>query len=210
MSDFRKYAERMDVLAKETREAAQKVEDAYKRAEDARRQYPNDPVKKARAEADYQEALQAKNNWKMNKPFEIEQKIKAIRAELETALDNHFAADPAALDAPTLELLKSGILTSAEYSRLLDKAIEDDNSTMARLIASYAEKAAADIAERYGTSDVKARELRAVAYQAQRMGGTVYLNNFAVLTEALTRSVRNPGLWPQWEELTGEVIARGF
>ena len=47
----------------------------------------------------------------------------------------------------TLELLRSGIMSADEYSRLIDAAASNGNHTMVRLIA----KNAADMAER-GTS----------------------------------------------------------
>ena len=210
MSEFRKYATRVHALALETREAAQKIEEAYNRAVDARRSAGNDPVKIARAEADYQEALSAKNRWKMNKPYEIERELAGIRAELAEAVGDAFAADPAALDGATLELLKSGIMAPGEYQRLLNKAIDGGNPTMVRMIASYAEREADSTAERYGMGDDRARALRAISYQGKKFDGTVYLQNFDVLTETFNRSMRNTALFDKWEDLTGEVIEHGF
>lgn len=216
MSDFRKYAVRVNDLAMETREAARKIEKEYQRAEAARVQYPQRggmvtadyAVKSARAEADYQEAKEARRAWRNNKPAEIALKLADIRAELKAAIDDAFAADPAALDAPTLELLKSGILKPEEYQRLMNG--NAGNPTMMRLIGRYADRDAAAVAEKNGIHDPAAMELRAVSYQAKNVGGDVYLQNFDVLSDVLTRSVRSGAMWDQWEALTGEIIEQGF
>lgn len=206
MSEFRKYASRVHSLALETREAAKKIEETYNRAADAKRQAGNDPVKIARAEADYQEALRAKNRWRMEKPYEIERQLSNIRGELAEAVKNAFAADPTALDPATMELLKSGILSSDEYQSLMNKALEAGNVTMARLVASYAEREAAAFAEKYGVSDPRATTLRAVSYQGKRLDGSDYFNAYDVLANTLMRCVSNDAMWEHWEPLTSEII----
>lgn len=207
---YREFAERMETLGKETGKAAQKIEADFASADQARTRYPNDPVKRARAEADYQEALHARRRWKMDKPFEIEREINAIRAELAAKIADDYAADPAALDAPTLELLKSGILTADEYQRLMNKAADAGNATMMRVIGSYAEREAANMAEKYGMGDLHTKQMRAVSYQGKNVGGGVYLENFDVLAEVINRIVRNPALFDSWDALTREVIEKGF
>ena len=65
-------------------------------------------------------------------------------------------------------------------------------------------------AEKFGVSDSVAKEYRRINLDAQRVGGTVFLQNFNVLSDALKRCMRNPALRPQWEALTGEIIEKGF
>ena len=97
-------------------------------------------------------------------------------------MGSHYTANPAALDMATLELLKSGILTAAEYSRIMDKAIQDDNHTMARMIGQHA-KAAAENA----TSNDDAMALRAVAYKSNGMNGGNLVEAFDFVTSLYDR-----------------------
>ena len=217
MSEFKKYAERVDALAKETREKLKQADNELARAEDARSRTPmkngTTPeyrAKAAQAEAWYQAAVAKRNDLRAVLSDNVETQIKSIRREMEQAIDDAFAADPAAIDAQTMTLLESGILRPAEYGRLLDKAIVENNPTMARLIGAAAEKHAAKIAERYGNSDRVVREYRRVEFDSRRFGGAVYLENINVLSETLNRCMRNPALWSRWEELTEEIIEKGF
>ena len=77
-------------------------------------------------------------------PDQTRAEVAKIRSALEKAVTDFYAADPKAIDANTMELLKSGILKPAEYARLFDAADNGDNATMCRLIAQAAENAAAN------------------------------------------------------------------
>lgn len=217
MSNFRKYAERVDALAKETRETLHKANDELARAEDARKRTPSNggttpeyKAKAARAEAWYQEANAKLNYVKAALRARVDQQIKIIRGELEHEVDDAFSANPEAVDPATMTLLESGILRPAEYGRLLDKAIAESNPTMGRLIGAAAEKHAAKIAERYGDNDMVVREYRRVGYDSRRFSGAVYLENFGVLSDMINRCMDNPAMWSHWERLTSEVIENGF
>lgn len=215
MSKFNSYAQKVDQIAKAAFEEYRKAEADYKKAQEEFSKYPailtgsvgaEYYAKKARAEANF---LQAKEDKKAaERVFESHKKeIAAIRKELAAELDDHYAADPAALDNNTLELLKSGILSSSEYSRLLNAAQETNNHTMARVIAKYAGDAADQISNKYGDRDQRARELRAVSYEARSSSdGSKYLEAFDNMADIYNRCVKNPGMIEHWGEFTAETV----
>ena len=215
MSKFNSYAQKVDRIAKAAFEEYRKAEANYQKAQKAFSEYPavlNGNVgaaymaKKARAEADY---LQAKEDMKAAKAAFASHKaeIAAIRKELEADLNDHYAADPAALDNNTLELLKSGILSTSEYSRLLNAAQEANNHTMARVIAKYAGDAADQISNKYGDRDQRARELRAVSYEARSSSdGSDYLEALDSMADVYNRCVNNSAMIDHWDEFTAETV----
>lgn len=99
----------------------------------------------------------------------------------------------------------SGMLSADEYARLLQSAT---NTTMQRVIRHYAAQAAVDLAKKYGDSDQRAREMRAVSFEyGDEIGNK--LAQFDVLSDVFRRATNNPGMIDHWEELTGE-ITEGF
>lgn len=99
--------------------------------------------------------------------------------------------------------MKSGILNASEYSRLMDKAINDGNHTMARMIAQHAKTAADSTDDREN-----AAAFRAVAYKGNGMNGNNYIEAFDFVTSLYDRCSRNPALYSKWDELAGEVIEK--
>lgn len=213
MSKFNSYARKVDEIAKAAFEEYRKAEKAYKKAEENARQYPQRggmvdaqyAAKSARAQADF---LEAKEAFKAAKQAlqSHSSEIAALRKELVAELDDHYAADPAALDGNTLELLKSGVLKSSEYAKLMSKAQSDGNYTMARMIAKYAGDAAAERSKHYGDGDQTARELRAISYTANQNNGNETLQAFDLMSEVYTRSANNPAMIDAWGELTGNAL----
>ena len=63
-------------------------------------------------------------------------KCKELRKGLEKAVQKDGLANPEAIDANALELLKSGVLTVEDYSAFSEKY--SGNSTMLKLVAKYA------------------------------------------------------------------------
>ena len=217
MSDFKQFAERVNEIALDARKQIMDADRELKQAEDYRMKYPRNGgttpeylAKAARAEADYRTAIAKRGDLRKVLSDSVERSLISIRQEMESAIEDTFAADPKQIDRDTMTLLESGILRPGEYQRFLDAAIVDKNWTMARLIGNAADKAAMSVAEKFGLTDRAAQELRAVANTAQRLGGTPYLQNMEVLSDVLTRCIKNPGLWPKWEELTAPVIEGGF
>ena len=217
MSDFKRFAERVNEIALDARKQIMDADRELHRAKEGCMKYPRNGgttpeylAKAARAEADFQTAVAKRDDLRKVLSDSVERSLTSIRLELESAIEDTFAADPKQIDRDTLTLLESGILRPGEYERFLDAAIERKNWTMARLIGGAADKAATSAAEKFGLTDRTTQELRAVANTARRLGGAPYMQNMTVLTDVLNRCMKNPGLWPKWEELTAPVIEGGF
>ena len=128
---------------------------------------------------------------------------KVFNVILEKAVTDFYAADPKAIDGNTMELLKSGILTPAEYARLFDAADNGDNATMCRLIAQAAENAAANAKD-----EDTARQLRYVANKGRGLDGRHYMQAFDSMADTLDRSLRRTYLIKSWDELTANILEK--
>ena len=208
MSKFNNYAKKLNEIANATFTEYREKSDAVKSAESRHNAYPRrnnaDPAymaKSARAEADLAEARNAFDQMRRHLFDDKRKEIAAVRAELEKAVGDAFAADPKAVDTNTLALMNSGIMTANEYSRLIDYAIASGNFTMTRLLA----KSAADMAEKVTDSDV-ARSYRLVSHKGKGMDGREYLQAFDFLTDTFNRCERNFALSTKWDELTSPVV----
>ena len=208
MSKFNNYAKKLNEIANATFTEYRAKSDAVKSAESRYRAYPwrdgADPTylaKSARARADLAEAKAQFEHCRRHVFEEQRKDIAVIRAELVEALGKEYAADPKAVDANTLALMNSGIMTADEYSRLIDSAIASGNFTMTRLLA----KSAADMAEKVTDSDV-ARSYRLVSHKGKGMDGREYLQAFDFLTDTFNRCERNFALSTKWDELTSPVV----
>ena len=210
MSKFNHYIRQINDIAAEAFDEYNAAKNAVDAAESKRNAYPRKngmgyeyAAKSARFEAEYQEAKATLEAFKRNGFYNHRKRMDEVRKEFVAAVESHFTADPAALDMATLELLKSGILKPAEYNRLMDKAINDSNHTMARMIGQYAKAAA----ENAGDRDT-ATALRSVSYKSNGMNGSNYVEAFDFVTGLYDRCSRNPALYSKWGELAGEVIEK--
>ena len=209
MSRFNSYAKRMNEIANSAFEEYRRAEAAVKSAESRCNAYPRrngaDPAymaKSARAEADLAEARNAFDQMRRHLFDDKRREIAAVRVELEKAVFDAFAADPKAVDANTLALMNSGIMTADEYSRLIDSAIASGNFTMTRLLA----KSAADMAEKTtGDADVS-RSYRLASHKGKGMDGRQYLEAFDYMGDVFNRCERNFSLAGKWDELTADVV----
>lgn len=213
MSRFNEYARRADAYAKAVFEEYAEAERKLKAAESKRNAYPRKnglgyeyDAKAARYEAEYVEAKAEYEKLRREMRDYKADGFKPIRKELETALADAFAANPEHLDAATLELLKSGIMSADEYNRLMSKATADNNPTMVRVIAKYA-KDRADQADADRNTDA-ARAFRAVAYKGNSVNGNDYLQAFDAMTSCFSRCMKNTALMSHWDELNGEIVER--
>ena len=210
MSKFNTYIRQINDIAAEAFAEYNAAKNAVDAAESKRTAYPRKNglgaeynAKSARYEADYQEVKATLEAFKRNGFYNHRKRMDEVRNAFIAEIGSAFAADPAQLDMATLELMKSGILNASEYSRLMDKAINDGNHTMARMIAQHA-KAAAD-----STDDREdAAAFRAVAYKGNSMNGNNYIEAFDFVTSLYDRCSRNPALYSKWDELAGEVIEK--
>ena len=208
MSRFNSYAKRMNEIANAAFAEYREKEAAVKSAESRYNAYPRrngaDPAymaKSARAEADLCEARNAFDQMRRHLFDDKRREIAAVRAELEKAVFDAFAADPKAVDMNTLALMNSGILTAAEYNRLIDSANAAGNHTMVRLLAQSAK----DRADKVNDSDT-AREYRLVAQKGKGANGREFLEAFDYMGDVFNRCERNFSLAGKWDELTADVV----
>ena len=208
MSRFNGYAKRMNEIANATFEEYRRAEAAVKSAESRHNAYPRrnnaDPAymaKSARAEADLAEARNAFDQMRRHLFDDKRREIAAVRAELEKAVFDAFAADPKSVDMNTLALMNSGILTAAEYNRLIDASTAAGNHTMVRLLAQSAK----DRADKVNDSDT-AREYRLVAQKGKGANGREFLEAFDYMGDVFNRCERNFSLAGKWDELTADVV----
>lgn len=208
MSRFNDYAKKLNEIANATFEEYRRAEAAVKSAESRCNAYPRrngaDPAymaRSARAEADLCEARNAFDQMRRHLFDDKRREIAAVREELEKAVFDAFAADPKAVDMNTLALMNSGILTAAEYNRLIDSANAAGNHTMVRLLAQSAK----DRADKVNDSDT-AREYRLVAQKGKGANGREFLEAFDYMGDVFNRCERNFALAGKWGELTADVV----
>ena len=208
MSRFNSYAKRMNEIANAAFAEYREKEAAVKSAESRYNAYPRrngaDPAymaRSARAEADLCEARNAFDQMRRHLFDDKRREIAAVRAELEKAVFDAFAADPKAVDMNTLALMNSGILTAAEYNRLIDASTAAGNHTMVRLLAQSAK----DRADKVNDSDT-AREYRLVAQKGKGANGREFLEAFDYMGDVFNRCERNFALAGKWGELTADVV----
>ena len=207
MSKFNNYARKLNEIANATFEEYRRAEAAVKSAESRHNAYPRrngaDPAymaKSARAEADLAEARNAFDQMRRHLFDDKRKEIAAVREELEKAVFDAFAADPKAVDMNTLALMNSGILTAAEYNRLIDASTAAGNHTMVRLLAQSAKGA-----DKVNDSDT-AREYRLVAQKGKGANGREFLEAFDYMGDVFNRCERNFALAGKWGELTADVV----
>ena len=208
MSKFNGYARKVNEIANAAFAEYREKEAAVKSAESRYNAYPRrngaDPAymaKSARAEADLAEARNAFDQMRRHLFDDKRREIAAVRAELEKAVFDAFAADPKAVDMNTLALMNSGILTAAEYTRLIDASTAAGNHTMVRLLAQSAK----DRADKVNDSDT-AREYRLVAQKGKGANGREFLEAFDYMGDVFNRCERNFSLAGKWDELTADVV----
>ena len=213
MTKFNSYARKLDEQAKAAFKEYREAEAAYKKADKERSRYPQKAgyvtpeyaAKSARAQADFLEARQAFETAR-RKFRDSDTQFKGMRKELEAAINDAYSADPAHLDANTMELLKSGIMTSHDYNKLLEQARADNNPTMVRIIGKYADNAAKARGEKYGQNDHEAQALRATVYNSKTYTGDDRLEAFDTMVNVYHRCTKNPAMIDKWDGLLGETI----
>ena len=199
---FENFANEFDTFARGAIAHVVEIDQNLKTAEASRnmKQQPDESTvafraRVANAEARLESAKEAHRTMRLNFPAEVGAKIEGMRAELEKAVNDRFAARPADVDHDVLTLLNSSILTPSEYVRLFNEA---SNPTMKRLIAHSAGEAAEQLKDDREAS----RILRNVANAGTSFNGSAYLAAFDGLADVLRRTVRTPSLSRCYGELT--------
>lgn len=212
MSKFNTHARELDRIVKEIFEKFVKADEQLKAAEkraDELKKHENESAenaaKSARAYADLIEARASMQAARAE--FEAGHKtIREIRKQLESDISEEYAAEPSKISLATIELLKSGVLSSSEYRRIFDAARADGNHTMARIIAKYAEGEVDKAISRYGENGDVTSGFRQIAFDGNHENGGEYLEAFDSLVNVYNRTERNPALIDNWDELTSETI----
>ena len=222
MSQYNKYAKRLDTAFKTAREeymeawnqlqAAQKANtdaqawraETYRGENDLRRQ---------RAKA---ELLEAEHTFKATESrvwAEFDRQKEAIRRDLESDVRASSTVDPDAIDANALELLKSGILTADDIFSMVNKY--DSNLTMLRLIS----KTAKELADDKQHTDAKTRGLLYTLCNQIGNGKNSTMRNFDDLVEISnycsgrggggtqrTTPAHTVAMAGKWEELASTAV----
>ena len=222
MSQYNKYAQRLDTAFKTAREeymeawnqlqAAQKANtdaqawraETYRGENDLRRQ---------RAKA---ELLEAEHTFKATESrvwAEFDRQKDAIRRDLESDVRASSTVDPDAIDANALELLKSGILTADDIFSMVNKY--DNNLTMLRLIS----KTAKELADDKQHTDAKTRGLLYTLCNQIGNGKNSTMRNFDDLVEISnycsgrggggtqrTTPAHTVAMAGKWEELASTAV----
>ena len=223
MSQYNKYAQRLDTAFKTAREeymeawnqlqAAQKANtdaqawraETYRGENDLRRQ---------RAKA---ELLEAEHTFKATESrvwAEFDRQKEAIRRDLESDVRASSTVDPDAIDANALELLKSGILTADDIFSMVNKY--DSNLTMLRLIS----KTAKELADDKQHTDAKTRGLLYTLCNQIGNGKNSTMRNFDDLVEISnycsgrggggtqrTTPAHTVAMSQKWEQLSGDMVS---
>ena len=219
MSTYNVYAQRLDAAYKAARDEYAAAYTALRQAEDAERNArigkPGDTaldkqVSALRATAEKNIASAKFKEVKNRVWASFNRQRSEIRAELEKELSAATTVDPDAIDNNALELLKSGVMQTADYFALAAKY--DTNPTMLRVLSRYAREAA-------GTAENRqtAQQLTALALECQN-GTRATMRAFDSIcrTADYCSGQRYPGeranpqhivsMGKRWEELTSEAV----
>ena len=203
MSQYNKYAQRLDTAFKTAREEYMEAWNQLQAAQKA-----NTDAQAWRAETYRGENDAAESRvW-----AEFDRQKDAIRRDLESKVRASSTVDPDAIDANALELLKSGILTADDVFSLVDKY--DSNITMLRLISKTAKELADD-----KNTDAKTRGQLYVLCSQIGSGKNSTMRNFDDLVEISnycsgrggggtqrTTPAHTVAMAGKWEELSGNAV----
>ena len=209
MSDFNCYAKEVDNIAKEAFAEYKTAEQNLSYAEELAKNYPVNKsgtseyqAKAARYQAELAEA-RLRVEQEKEKLRSYNDDVQKIRERLVKVVNARYGANPEDVDANTVTLIQSGILTAADYVTLIDRAVADNNVTMARLLAKSAEELAKTISE---TDEREGTKLRLKAYSVQNITGREYIETFDQLADVFRRCTNNPFMINEWDNLTAETI----
>lgn len=220
MSRYNHFARDLDIAFRAARDeyaaAYDNLEQARQADTDAKAWKPNDNeedkrLRIATAELELNKADAAFKIAEARTWSEFDMKCKELRKELEKDVQKNSLANPDAIDANALELLKSGALTVEDYYSFAERY--ESNATMLRVISKYALDASENADD---NKDVAA--LRILSDNCKTGMGTVLrawnelegVVSYCSGRGGSSRSVTTPehiismGKW--WEELAGQAI----
>lgn len=220
MTKYNVYAKQLDAAFRTARDEYAKsyaeLQAAQQANEDAGAWRPDDDAanKQLRVATTALELNKAEAAFKITETKvwpEFDAKCKELRKELEKDVQKDGLANPDAIDANTVELLKAGVLTVEDYYSLAERY--EGNSTMLRLLGKYA------LDESIASGDIKeAAALRMLSDNCKAGMGTVLrawnelegVASYCSGRGGSSRTAIDPthiismGKW--WEELAGQSI----
>ena len=208
MSEFNIYARKLDTAFKEARSeyntAFRALQEAQQASRDANAWKPGAraALKLHDAEATFNEvSARVWDNFKATR--------RTIRAELEQAGRAANIANPDAIDNNALELMKTGVLSPADYSAFMERF--DSNHTMLKLVGHYAAEAAKTTDSRR-----EAAALNAIALDCQSGEGAVMRawDSISAISDSCGDGDgyrrKSPGvivsMSEKWDDLAGEAV----
>lgn len=220
MSRYNHFARDLDIAFRAARDeyaaAYDNLEQARQADTDAKAWKPNDNeedkrLRIATAGLELNKADAAFNIAEARIWPEFDAKCKELRKELEKDVQKNSLANPDAIDANALELLKSGALTVEDYYSFAERY--ESNATMLRVISKYALDASENADD---TKD--AVSLRILSNNCKTGMGTVLrawnelegVASYCSGCGGSSRTATDPthiismGKW--WEELPGQAI----
>lgn len=220
MTKYNVYAKQLDAAFRTARDEYAKsyaeLQAAQQANEDAGAWRPDDDAanKQLRVATTALELNKAEAAFKITEIKvwpEFDAKCKELRKELEKDVQKDGLANPDAIDANALELLKSGALTVEDYYSFAERY--ESNATMLRVISKYALDASENADD---TKDAVA--LRILSDNCKTGMGTVLrawnelegVASYCSGRGGSSRTAIDPthiismGKW--WEELTGQAI----
>lgn len=141
---------------------------------------------------------------------DFSREAQAIREALREEIERDNMADPRAVDANALELMKTGVLTPTEYKKIAGTF--KDNPTMQKLLAFYANKQAQECAD-----DKTKVEYSIIASEIRQAPNAVLQRFDAMITSAdycsghgtqgkYNNSSYVLSMADKWEEFNGNAI----
>ena len=220
MSKYNTYARQLDAAFRTARDEYAKsyaeLQAAQQANEDAGAWRPDDDAanKQLRVATTALELNKAEAAFKITETKvwpEFDARCKELRKELEKDVQKDGLANPDAIDANTVELLKAGVLTVEDYYSLAERY--EGNSTMLRLLGKYA------LDESIASGDIKeAAALRMLSDNCKNGAGAVlrawneleglasYCSGRGGNRNAATSPDMVVSLGKWWEELAGQSI----
>ena len=218
MSEFNIYARKLDTAFKEARSeyntAFRALHEAQQASRDANAWTPGDSPEEKQARIDgaavrLHDAEAAFSETRIRIWTDFKTTRRTIRAELEQAVRAANIANPDAIDNNALELMKTGVLSPADYSAFMERF--DSNPTMLKLVGHYAAEAAKTTDSRR-----EAAALNAIALDCQSWEGAGMRawDSISAISDSCGdgdgyRS-KSPGvivsMSEKWDDLAGEAV----
>ena len=209
MSEFNHFAKDLDAAFKAARDeyaaAYNTVEQARKAMQDA----GPDALKRQIATLQLKEAENSLRKETARIWTEFDAKAAELRRALEKEVQTSNLADPSAIDSNAVELMKTGVLSPADYAAFMERF--DSNPTMLKLVGHYAAEAAKTTDSRR-----EAAALNAIALDCQSGEGAVMRawDSISAISDSCGDGDgyrrKSPGvivsMSEKWDDLAGEAV----